>query len=117
VSRNWRLRVCDADVLITGVPEIMKSVDIVVQLLNRLPVSNIDRCLVFPICLAGCLAEDPRKREFLKARLQGQHDGCGNTDEALRVMETSWQRRDDRGGPVEWQELLHTQGHYLPLLV
>ncbi|OAX42477.1 hypothetical protein K503DRAFT_346650 [Rhizopogon vinicolor AM-OR11-026] len=100
-----------------GVPEIMKSVDIVVQLLNRLPVSNIDRCLVFPICLAGCLTEDPRKREFLKARLQGQHDGCGNTDEVLRVMETSWQRRDNRGGPVEWQELLHTQGHYLPLLV
>jgi hypothetical protein len=103
--------------LITGVPEITKSIDVVVQLLNRLPVSNIDRSLIFPIYLAGCLTEDPMKREFLKARLQRQDDSFGNTNQTLRVMETAWQRRDSRGGPVGWQELLHTQGRYPPLLV
>ncbi|KAJ8597306.1 hypothetical protein M405DRAFT_724673 [Rhizopogon salebrosus TDB-379] len=97
-----------------GVPEIKTSVDIVVQLLNQLPASNIDRCLIFPICLAGCLTEDPMKREFLKARLQGQHDGFGNTNQALRVMETAWQRKDSRGGPAEWQAMLH---RHLLLLV
>lgn len=100
-----------------GVPEIVNSIDVIVQLLNRLPVSNIDRCLVFPICLAGCLVDDPMKREFLKTRLQGRHDGFGNTNQALRVMQTAWQKRDSQGGAVEWQDLLHIQGRYLLLLV
>lgn len=100
-----------------GVPEIVNSIDVIVQLLNRLPVSNIDRCLVFPICLAGCLVDDPMKREFLTSRLQGQHDGFGNTSQTLRVMQTAWQKRDNQGGKVEWQDLLHIQGRYLLLLV
>ncbi|KAG1821621.1 fungal-specific transcription factor domain-containing protein [Suillus subaureus] len=100
-----------------GVPEIVNSIDVIVQLLNRLPVSNIDRCLVFPICLAGCLADDPMKREFLKSRLQGQHNGFGNTSQTMRVMQTAWQKRDNQGGRVEWQDLLHIQGRYLLLLV
>ncbi|KAG2076485.1 hypothetical protein BDR04DRAFT_1125605 [Suillus decipiens] len=100
-----------------GVPEIVNSIDIIVQLLNRLPVSNIDRCLVFPICLAGCLTDDPMKREFLKTRLQSHQDGFGNIIQTLRVMQTAWQKRDSQGGPVEWQDLLHIQGRYLLLLV
>jgi len=87
-----------------------------VQLLNQLPVSNIDRCLTFPIYLAGCLAENSVERDLLKERLQGQHDGFCNTNRVLRIMETAWQRRDNRRGPVEWQELLQVPGRYLPLL-
>lgn len=100
-----------------GVSEIVNSIDVIIQLLNRLPVSNIDRCLVFPICLAGCLVDDPMKREFLKTRLQSQHDGFGSTNQTLRVMQTAWQKRDSQGGTVEWQDLLHIQGRYLLLLV
>jgi hypothetical protein len=111
------IRDCAMLMTITGVPEIVNSIDVIVQLLNRLPVSNIDRCLVFPICLAGCLADDPMKREFLKSRLQSQHDGFGNTNQTLRVMQTAWQKRDNQGGKVEWQDLLHIQGRYLLLLV
>jgi hypothetical protein len=99
------------------VSEIVNSIDVIIQLLNRLPVSNIDRCLVFPICLAGCLVDDPMKREFLKTRLQSQHDGFGSTNQTLRVMQTAWQKRDSQGGTVEWQDLLHIQGRYLLLLV
>ncbi|KAG2146134.1 fungal-specific transcription factor domain-containing protein [Suillus bovinus] len=100
-----------------GVPEILNSIDIIVQLLNRLPVSNIDRCLVFPIYLAGCLVDDPMKREFLKTRLQGQHNDFGNINQTLRVMQTAWQKRDSQGGTVEWQDLLHIQGRCSVLLV
>lgn len=100
-----------------GVSEIVNSIDVIIQLLNQLPVSNIDRCLVFPICLAGCLVDDPMKREFLKTRLQSQHDGFGSTNQTLRVMQTAWQKRDSQGGTVEWQDLLHIQGRYLLLLV
>ncbi|KAG1901082.1 fungal-specific transcription factor domain-containing protein [Suillus fuscotomentosus] len=89
--------------------EIVKSIVAMVQLLNRLPASNIDRCLVFPICLAGCLTDDPIIREFLKARLQPQRDGFGNIDQTLQVMETAWQRQDSQGGIVEWQNLLEMQ--------
>lgn len=100
-----------------GVSEIVNSIDVIIQLLNQLPVSNIDRCLVFPICLAGCLVDDPMKRSFLKTRLQSQHDGFGSTNQTLRVMQTAWQKRDSQGGTVEWQDLLHIQGRYLLLLV
>ncbi|KAG1858831.1 fungal-specific transcription factor domain-containing protein [Suillus subluteus] len=92
-----------------GVPEIVNSVDVIIQLLNRLPASNIDRCLVFPICLAGCLTDNPIMREFLKARLRPRRDGFGSINQILQVMEAAWQRRDSQGGAVEWQNLLNVQ--------
>ncbi|KAH7884373.1 fungal-specific transcription factor domain-containing protein [Phlebopus sp. FC_14] len=100
-----------------GVPEIIGSIDVIIQLLHQLPVTILDRTLIFPICLAGCLTDDPIRREIFKSRLSGQQDGFGNAPQALRVLETSWQRRDTRGGAVEWRDLLHVQGRYLLLLV
>ena len=100
-----------------GVPEIIQSIDVIAQLVRQLPVSALDRTLVFPICLAGCLTDDPIKREIFKARLVGQQSQFGNVHQALMVMETAWQRRDTRGGVVEWRDLLHVQGRNLLLLV
>ena len=95
----------------------MEAVDIIAQLMRQLPTSALDRSLVFPICLAGCLTDDPRKREAFRARLVGQQSMFGNVHQALMVMETAWQRRDTRGGVVEWRDLLHVQGRNLLLLV
>lgn len=100
-----------------GVPEIIQSIDIIAQLMRQLPASALDRTLVFPTCLAGCLTDDPMKRELFKARLVGQQSQFGNIHQALMVMETAWQRRDTRGGAVEWRDLLHIQGRNLLLLV
>lgn len=100
-----------------GVPEIMQCIDTIAQLIRQLPMSTLDRTLVFPLCLAGCLTDDPMKRDIFKARLVGQQSHFGNIHQALMVMETAWQRRDTRGGPVEWRDLLHVQGRNLLLLV
>jgi len=102
---------------IPGVPEIIESVDVIAQLVRQLPMSALERALVLPICLAGCLTDDPRKREVFKARLVGQQSMFGNVHQELMVMETAWQRRDTRGGVVEWRDLLHVQGRNLLLLV
>ncbi|KAF8558189.1 hypothetical protein OG21DRAFT_1589091 [Imleria badia] len=102
---------------IPGVPEIIQSIDVIAQLVRQLPVSALDRTLVFPICMAGCLTDEPIKREIFKARLVGQQAQFGNVHQALMVMETAWQRRDTRGGVVEWRDLLHIQGRNLLLLV
>jgi hypothetical protein len=102
---------------IPGVPEIIQSIDVIVQLVHQLPMPALDRTLVFPMCLAGCLTDDPVKREIFKSRLVGQQSQFGNVHQALMVMETAWQRRDTRGGAVEWRDLLHVQGRNLLLLV
>ncbi|KAF8134962.1 fungal-specific transcription factor domain-containing protein [Boletus edulis] len=102
---------------IPGVPEIIQSIEVITQLVHQLPMSALDRTLVFPICLAGCLTDDPAKREIFKMRLVGQQSVFGNVHQALMVMETAWQRWDTRGGAVEWRDLLHVQGRNLLLLV
>ncbi|KIK99965.1 hypothetical protein PAXRUDRAFT_822141 [Paxillus rubicundulus Ve08.2h10] len=100
-----------------GVPEIVQSTDVVTHLVRQLPMSALDRTLVFPICLVGCLTDDPARREVFKARLVGQQSHFGNVEHALMVMKTAWQRRDTRGGAVEWRDLLHVQGRTPLLLV
>ncbi|KIJ66899.1 hypothetical protein HYDPIDRAFT_108852 [Hydnomerulius pinastri MD-312] len=100
-----------------GVPEIIKSIDVITHLMRQLPMSILDRTLVFPICLAGCLTDDPVRREVFKARLVTQQSDFGNVHQALVVLNTAWQRRDNRGGASEWRDLLHLQGRSLLLLV
>ncbi|KAI6168128.1 fungal-specific transcription factor domain-containing protein [Pisolithus thermaeus] len=100
-----------------GVPEIIQSVDVIVQLLRQLPVSIMDRGLMFPIYLAGCLTDDAVQRDVLRTRLLGIQDGFRNVHQTVQVLETVWHRRDSRGGAVEWRDLLQVQGRHRLLLV
>lgn len=100
-----------------AVPEIMQSVDVIVQLLRQLPVSIMDRGLMFPIYLAGCLTDDTVQRDVLRTRLLGIQDGFRNVHQTVGVLETVWHRRDSRGDAVEWRDLLHVQGRHRLLLV
>ncbi|KAI6042544.1 fungal-specific transcription factor domain-containing protein [Pisolithus marmoratus] len=100
-----------------GVPEITQSVDVIIQLLHQLPVSTMDRGLLFPIYLAGCLTDDGVQRDALRTRLLGIQDGFRNVHQTIGVLETAWHRRDNRGGAVEWRDLLHIQGRHPHLLV
>jgi hypothetical protein len=85
------------------------------QLLNRLPPSELDRSLVFPICLAGCMTDDPAGREVLKVRLHAQEQNIGNLLQARAVMEAVWQKRDAHGGVIDWRETM--RDHHLNLLL
>ncbi len=90
----------------SAVPEIAASVNTIIQLFHELEPSEIDRTLVFPVCLAGCMTDNSLHRDFLKSRLQSQDESIGNLLGTRLVMEAVWQRRDTRGGPSEWRETL-----------
>ncbi|KAJ2926860.1 hypothetical protein H1R20_g10251, partial [Candolleomyces eurysporus] len=94
-----------------GVAEISSSVDEIVRRLDRLRPSNLDRALVFPICLAGCMTNDSNKRDYLKGRLQGLNETYGNLLQTRLLMEALWQRRDVSvsGEPVDMREIMRDQ--------
>lgn len=92
-----------------GVAEISSSVDEIVRKLNQLQPSNLDRALVFPICLAGCMTNDSSKRDYLKNRLQGLNETYGNLLQTRLLMQALWQRRDVSGEPVDVREIMRDQ--------
>jgi len=95
---------------IPGVPEISTSVDAIIQLFNQLPSSEVDRSLVFPLCLAGCLTDDRTRRDLLKARLQAQDENIGNILQVRGLMEAVWRRRDFSGGAIDWRDIMRNDG-------
>ncbi|KAJ7017421.1 fungal-specific transcription factor domain-containing protein [Mycena alexandri] len=78
--------------------------------------SEVDRALVFPICLAGCMTDDPAWRDFLKGRLQALDESLGNLMRTRLLMEAVWQKRDINGTTVDWRETMRERGLNLLLL-
>jgi len=93
-----------------GCPEIRNGVRETIECLRRVPAGGVGgsnggggasvarsvlRSVVFGICLCGCLADDPKDREFLLRRLdaEGQAEGVGNCSSARLVMQEVWGRR------------------------
>ncbi|KAK1221936.1 hypothetical protein PQX77_015226 [Marasmius sp. AFHP31] len=99
-----------------SVPEIKTSVDSLVTMIRQLEPSDIDRTLVFPICLAGSMTDNAGHREFLKGRLQGQDETIGNVMATRFLMEGVWQKRDVSGSCIDWRELIRDRGMNLLLI-
>ncbi|KAJ3796814.1 fungal-specific transcription factor domain-containing protein [Lentinula aff. detonsa] len=99
-----------------GVSDISASVNGVVQLVHQLLPSNVDRVIVFPICLAACMTDDRMHRDFLKGRIQAQDESIGNLMKTRLLMEAVWQKRDIQGGTVDWRETMRDQASNLILL-
>ncbi|KAF8589458.1 hypothetical protein K439DRAFT_1657899, partial [Ramaria rubella] len=92
------------------VPEIIDGVNATMQALNKLALSEVDRGLVFPICLAGCLTDVPEQREFFKQRLDAQDTSLGNLAQTRRLMDVVWRKRDTQGGVVDWRNTMPELG-------
>jgi len=99
-----------------GVPEISASVGNILHLLAQLPLSDIDRSLVFPICFAGSMTDDSTRRDFFKGRIRGLNESFGNLLQIRRLMEVVWQKRDLGGKEVDVRETLREQGLNLLLI-
>ena len=99
-----------------GCPEIRDGVRETIECLRRLPAGGVGgggvgsghgsngtsvarsvlRSVVFGVCLCGCLAEDPKDREFLLRRLDAEEQAegvVGNCTSACLVMQEVWRRR------------------------
>lgn len=101
---------------VPAVPEISSSVGNIVQLLQQLRPSEIDRAVTFPICLAGCMTDDSIRREFLNRRLQSQDENIGNLMRIRLLMESVWQKRDVSGRVIDWRETVGERGLNLLLV-
>lgn len=105
-------------------PEIKESVTDVVECLKRIPhdrvlVSrSVLRSVVFGICIAGCLTEDPQQRTFLVQLLESQErESVGNLGEVKKLMQRVWNRRQHTQGPVNWRQVMSESQNELLLLV
>lgn len=56
--------------------------------------SEVERSVILPITLAGCMTNDSAQLDFLRGRFQAQNESIGNLMQARALMETIWQRRD-----------------------
>ncbi|KAF9560751.1 hypothetical protein CPC08DRAFT_750332 [Agrocybe pediades] len=99
-----------------GVPEITTSVQHTARLFSQLFPSELDRALVFPICLAGCMTNDSSIRDFFKVRLRGLNETFGNLMQTRRLMEAVWQKRDINGKDVDVNETIREQNLRLLLI-
>jgi len=93
-----------------GVAEISECVEVMVRMLDQLPSSDVDRALVFPICLAGSMTNDSSRRDFCKGRLQVLDGSIGNLMQTRLVMEAIWQKRDVSGAAVELRDTVRERG-------
>ncbi|QRV90024.1 Fungal specific transcription factor domain [Ceratobasidium sp. AG-Ba] len=90
-----------------GVPEIKRAVADTVNALKKLPPSEYDRSLVFPLALAGCATDDPEMRQYVQCRIQQTSSAIGNCATAGQLVEYVWQWRDTNPGRViGWREAM-----------
>lgn len=74
--------------------------------LLALPPSSVDRSLVFPLCLAGCMTDDPLLRKYFSGRLRAMDGPVGNSGKTLVLMEEVWRRRDNLQIGVSWRDVM-----------
>lgn len=91
-----------------GVPEIAGSVGNVIQLVERLAPSELDRAIVFPLCLAGCLSEDMSRRTFFQRRLHHLDGGFKHSRQLQQVMEKVWHQRTIMKDAIDFRQVVQT---------
>jgi len=103
------------------VKEIKQAVQETVEAFQNLQASDVDRSLVFPIALAGCMTDNTVYRSYLEGRLKAlgkQGEAVGNTKSCLQLMYAVWAKRDAEGGPrvVDWIDTMKEMGWSLLLV-
>lgn len=89
------------------VPEIKRAVSDTVEALKKLPCSEYDRSLVFPLALVGCATDEPEMREYVRGRIKQLSSAVGNCATAGELIEHVWSRRDQNPGLVlGWREAM-----------
>jgi hypothetical protein len=106
----------DGSICIEGAMEIRESVERTMQLLKQSPASELDRAVVFPICLAGSMSDDRSYRDLCQGRLHHLDGGIGNLIQTRSVMESVWRKRDITGGTVDFRETMRDQSTNLLLI-
>jgi len=98
-------------------PAISAAVDDVMAAMQKLPRSDVDKSLVFPLCIAGCLAATREQKTFFRERL-APHHAVGNCQRAVEVVDAVWAKREAvaDGIVVDWRETMEELGFRLLLV-
>jgi hypothetical protein len=97
------------------VADVAAAVQDVIEALHRLdilhPNPDINRAMVFPITLGGCLCETGAQQNFFRKRfrqLSPEASAFGNTRPALELMEEVWRRRaiGDQTEKICWRQIM-----------
>ena len=100
---------------VSGVPEILSTIDIMMKHVRTLSASHFDRAMILPFVLAGCLTEDPYMRETIRQRLLWHHDDFynGSMSQSRTFVDYVHNRRQAArhsahraNVTVDWRELM-----------
>lgn len=75
-------------------PDVRYNVDRVIELLTHSPHPALLRTMVWPFCVAGCLAEPTQESQLRILVKPLPRSIYGTVHKALDIMETVWQNRD-----------------------
>jgi len=97
--------------------EVSTAVNDVVTAVQNLPCSDVDKSLVFPLCLAGCLSATGAQKDIFRGRLSPHHT-VGNCHRAVEVIDAVWAKRQALadGTVVDWRKSMEELGFRLLLV-
>jgi hypothetical protein len=98
-------------------PEISAAINNVMTAVENLPRSDVDKSLVFPLCIAGCLSATPEQKNVFRERLSPHHT-VGNCQRAVEVIDAVWTKRQAvaDGIAVDWRQTMAELGFRLLLV-
>ncbi|KAL2849816.1 fungal-specific transcription factor domain-containing protein [Aspergillus pseudoustus] len=102
----------------TSVPAIRDDINRMLDLFALLPSPSLLRALAWPLCVAGCLAEEEQEATFRGLiRSMGPIGTLGTMKETLQIMENVWQKRA-HVDPDTWDiaACLRSSGHMVMLI-
>lgn len=88
-------------------PEVSTAVNDAIIAVQDLPCSDVDKSLVFPLCIAGCLSATENQKNIFRGRLS-PHRTVGNCQRAVEVIDAVWAKRRAvaDGTVVDWRKCM-----------
>jgi hypothetical protein len=78
-----------------------------------LPDPRMVRALIWPLCVARCMASQLSDQQFFKGLAENRVKDAGafgNSGEALMILESSWEFQREEGRPVDCGSTLRKLG-------
>jgi hypothetical protein len=97
----------------TSLPEIEENVARALRMFKELSDKDLIRSLAWPLCITGCLAGKEHEEEFkdLMLGMSAEVFLFGSARDAYKIMEKSWERREDRDDVWTWANCMNSLGH------
>lgn len=83
------------------------------EVVNLIPDPRMFRGLVWPLCVAGCMASSPTHQQFFRNTVTEavlDSPRFGNSGQALQILEESWEMQRERGQLVDCARIIQELG-------